>query len=347
MPYEKNEDLPEAVREKYTDHEQDIFRAAFNSAWSGTCEGKEDKEECAFKIAHSAVENAQKDERKEQTKLEWEKPRYFNLDLCNRKFEDRGTDVIIKDVIALAEGVWTDSNIRTPCRYSTDVLREKVTIKDNGLWSRHAGGVPRAANEKIGYFEDAGYSDEYRARMVNLILHKRSQLSRDISEMIDGEIINMVSAEVGGDEWYNPKTKENEALTVDFYGLVTVDRGACELCLIRHKSKPDHDLADDPPQGEENTEMDEDTKKAIADLQARMSHLEKIHQEDEEKDPEDKKDEPPEKKEESAPTGKEKVGELSEEMNKQLKTLETRILALEKEPNPRTLARSEEEKEYI
>jgi len=33
MPYSKNSELPETVRDKVPEHGQDIYRKAFNSAW--------------------------------------------------------------------------------------------------------------------------------------------------------------------------------------------------------------------------------------------------------------------------------------------------------------------------
>jgi cation transport regulator len=34
MPYERNEELPKALRENLPVHAQDIYRAAFNNAWA-------------------------------------------------------------------------------------------------------------------------------------------------------------------------------------------------------------------------------------------------------------------------------------------------------------------------
>ena len=34
MPYAQNADLPPAVRDHLPEHAQDIFRAAFNNAWT-------------------------------------------------------------------------------------------------------------------------------------------------------------------------------------------------------------------------------------------------------------------------------------------------------------------------
>lgn len=56
MPYRANEDLPASVRRHLPEHAQDIFRAAFNSAWSSY--GASDpvrREEIAHRVAWAAV----------------------------------------------------------------------------------------------------------------------------------------------------------------------------------------------------------------------------------------------------------------------------------------------------
>jgi cation transport regulator len=54
MPYRSNDDLPNALRRRLPLHAQDIFRAAFNSAWEGYGES-ERREEIAHRVAWAAV----------------------------------------------------------------------------------------------------------------------------------------------------------------------------------------------------------------------------------------------------------------------------------------------------
>ena len=54
MPYASNEDLPPSVRDHLTSHAQDIFRAAFNSAYD-EYSGDPRQEEIAFRVAWAAV----------------------------------------------------------------------------------------------------------------------------------------------------------------------------------------------------------------------------------------------------------------------------------------------------
>lgn len=63
MPYARNDDLPESVRDHLPKHAQDIYRAAFNHAWDEYAEAKarrgdESREEVSHKVAWSAVEKA-------------------------------------------------------------------------------------------------------------------------------------------------------------------------------------------------------------------------------------------------------------------------------------------------
>jgi cation transport regulator len=69
MPYKADAELPESVRDALPKHAQDIYRAAFNSAWdeyanSGKRRGDESREEAAHKVAWAAVKDKyEKDER--------------------------------------------------------------------------------------------------------------------------------------------------------------------------------------------------------------------------------------------------------------------------------------------
>jgi cation transport regulator len=70
MPYQKLEDLPESVRDNLPKHAQEIYQAAFNSAWEQydrpeERRGGRSREETAHAVAWSAVEQKyRKDERR-------------------------------------------------------------------------------------------------------------------------------------------------------------------------------------------------------------------------------------------------------------------------------------------
>ncbi len=61
MPYQQLEDLPESVRDNLPEHAQEIYRAAYNSAWDQYDKPEErrqghSREETAHAVAWSAVE---------------------------------------------------------------------------------------------------------------------------------------------------------------------------------------------------------------------------------------------------------------------------------------------------
>lgn len=60
MPYKSISELPDAVRDHVPRHGQEIYKEAFNSAWSeyadkGDRRGNDSHEEVAHKVAWSAV----------------------------------------------------------------------------------------------------------------------------------------------------------------------------------------------------------------------------------------------------------------------------------------------------
>jgi len=61
MPYKHLSDLPDSVRDNLPEHAQEIYRAAFNSAWDQydrpeERRGNRSREETAHAVAWSAVE---------------------------------------------------------------------------------------------------------------------------------------------------------------------------------------------------------------------------------------------------------------------------------------------------
>jgi cation transport regulator len=57
MPYQTNEDLPSPITRHLPPHAQDIYRAAFNSAFAAHA-GDPRQEEAAHRIAWAAVKRA-------------------------------------------------------------------------------------------------------------------------------------------------------------------------------------------------------------------------------------------------------------------------------------------------
>jgi len=69
MPYKKTSDLPESVRDNLPAHAQEIYMAAYNSAWDqygqpNERRGDDSREETSHKVAWAAVKKQyEKDEK--------------------------------------------------------------------------------------------------------------------------------------------------------------------------------------------------------------------------------------------------------------------------------------------
>ncbi|MFO7681529.1 MAG: ChaB family protein [Chloroflexota bacterium] len=62
MPYKNLSDLPDSVRDNLPKHAQEIYQAAYNSAWDQYADasdrhGDDTREETAHKVAWAAVKN--------------------------------------------------------------------------------------------------------------------------------------------------------------------------------------------------------------------------------------------------------------------------------------------------
>jgi len=71
MPYRTNQELPDSVKSVLPSHAQDIYRKAFDNAWSEYTDpakrrGSESREEAAHKVAWAAVK-----QRSEKVGNEW------------------------------------------------------------------------------------------------------------------------------------------------------------------------------------------------------------------------------------------------------------------------------------
>jgi cation transport regulator ChaB len=232
MPYSSVSDLPPAVKDKYTAHQQAVFLAAFNSAWNGSCKGRKDHEACCFAIAHAAAQN-QKGHEEMDRKLT---SRMLDVPLKDLKISEVDSGLLIKDVKILAEGTWTDSYQQTPCHYSETVLKDHAdNWHSNGYWLRHSGGSPRAIDEKVGEVRNPRYLNG--AVLGDVFLHLASSRSRDYAEMVKRNLVESVSAELATADTYDAANKRYEATYLEFYGVAAVDRGACKVCGLRgHES---------------------------------------------------------------------------------------------------------------
>jgi len=162
--------------------------------------------------------------------------------------------LLIKDVPMLAEGVWTDSAVQTPLNYISKTLEADAgNWLDNSGWNRHAGKVPRASTDKVGeaisphfgrFMGDDGKMHD--GVLSDVRVWPWTQNQRDMQEMIRHNLISFVSVEHGGDERYNPATRQMEAASLIFTGFAFVNKGACKLCRLNEEPQPSTDSQETP-----------------------------------------------------------------------------------------------------
>jgi uncharacterized coiled-coil protein SlyX len=158
-------------------------------------------------------------------------------DLSASKFHQAADgSLTIKDVRLLASGTWTDSSWGTPLFYPEAVLKEYAeNWFDNPFWCRHGGGVPRSITDKVGEVVKPRYHD--KAVHGDIVLHGKTQTSRDLIEMVIAGLANAVSVEHGGRERWDPDEGIDISEEIIFYGAAAVNKGACDICTINNESR--------------------------------------------------------------------------------------------------------------
>lgn len=209
------------------------------------------------------------------------KIRSLNATLKNKIEHLEDGSVIVKGVPLLAEGIWTDSAVKTPLYYPERTLKK---FADNwilrSIWSRHSGGSPRSVTDKVGEVENIRFDEDTKSVMGDLKYHCLTQASKDCAALVEGGFINAVSVEHGGTESFNREAGRYESEELSFYGLAMVDKGACEKCVI-HANESYTESVDNTPSGSgEASEggkksMDEEIVKKFAEIEARLAALEK------------------------------------------------------------------------
>jgi len=169
--------------------------------------------------------------------------------------------------------------------------------------------------------------------VVDIFLHKRSQASKDMADMMITGEADAVSIEHGGEEVYNRTLDRWETKSLVYYGLAAVDRGACETCKVRHQEEKKVDdslqnrsdaertvaetvlVENEKPECEE---MDEELKKLLSGFDSRLKAIETNISD--------------------AKALSEKEMSEKAELVKQLASYEERIKKIESEPEGKALA---------
>lgn len=179
-------------------------------------------------------------------------------------------DLLVKDWPMLLEGQWTDSAVQTPLFYPAKTLESSAgNWVDNSGWTRHLGGVPRRAVEKVAEAINPHYgefTDEngkvQKGVISDIRVYGFTQAGRDMQEMIKRKLIRYVSVEHTGDEAYNPQTRQMESQSVTFHGFAFVNKGACKACRINEAApKAEIKVEVKEEKALEETPMTEEVKK--------------------------------------------------------------------------------------
>jgi hypothetical protein len=158
-----------------------------------------------------------------------------------------------------------------PLFYPEAVLeRDAANWLDAGVWARHSGGMPRNITDKIGQVLNQHYDAKAKAIVGDVHLHGRTQTSKDVMTLVNDGLVDAVSVEHGGEESWNSETKRYEAVSLGFYGLAIVDRGACDVCKMKRNEAGE--LEDYCPSVEEQ-ELEENNVEA-KELEKKLSDLE-------------------------------------------------------------------------
>lgn len=275
--------------------------------------------------------------------------RMLNLDLPadaeNYVPQDNG-GLLVRNVVLLAPGVWTDSGKRSACYYPPAVLEECAgNWESTTFWARHHGGAPRnIITDRLGDVIDPhwdgtvdnGPDNEMGALMGSVLYDGLTQASRDgavLALMMAKEGRPLaVSVEWGGKERFNEKRKCAEAAKMFFGGLAAVDRGACKICGLPA-------TLEDADQGEGENDMDEaelDQKLAALKAEILAAVDEKLAASQ------------PAEGGEPGPAPEAQMSKLSaayDALNRELSEAKKKIEALEKRPQPRTAPEHERDLE--
>jgi hypothetical protein len=263
--------------------------------------------------------------------------RILNADLDMSKYIELEDGLLVKDVPILAVGTWTDSAVKTALYYGAPVIREYCkNWKADGFWAKHSGGAPRSVMDLLGDVREMRFDETFQtkgmsepgAMLGDLFYSYATQNGRDAAAQAKaraklGKPL-AVSVEHGGDEAFNPQTNRLEAQSLVFYGLASVEKGACKVCTLPKRTD------EESPTQKEVISMDEpkvDFAKMLSESEARI--LKAVD------------DKFSALKVPDTSEGMKAMSATVESSMKELEAAKQRIKALEEEPRPKTVPESE------
>lgn len=256
--------------------------------------------------------------------------RMLNVDLPSapEHYLEHEGGLLVKGVVLLATGTWTDSAVRTPLFYPTKALEQHAgNWEATTYWARHSGGQPRnIVTDRLGEVLNPRYEAEVEggAIVADVFYDGLTQASRDGAALALGRAKAgkplAVSVEWYGAEAYNKEERRHEAAEMHFVGLAAVDRGACSVCGLPASLEETDQLneGENDMEAEELKQMLESFKEQVlAAVDEKLAAF----------------------KDSLKPTEPEPNEEMSkaiEETKKALAAAEGRIKALELEPRPKS-----------
>lgn len=275
--------------------------------------------------------------------------RMLNRELSMSQYVEVDGGMLVKGIPILTVGTWTDSHVRTPLYYPAKTLAAYCSNwLANGYWTRHTGGQPRSILDLIGDVRNVRFDPAYKeagmsepgAILGDVFYDYSTQAGKDaaakaLARAKQGKPL-AVSVEHGGKEEYNPETRRNEAVSLWFSGLASVEQGACEICNL---PRANEGKAGGTGEREMN---DEEFKQALADLKAEIMAEVKTLIEGE---PTPSDPDPTGELEKKLSAALDKATKELESVKKENGALGERIKALEKRPNPSTVPEGKKELE--
>jgi hypothetical protein len=200
--------------------------------------------------------------------------RLFEASAPNNVIRQEDGSLLIKDVTFFTPGIFVDSLTKESSNYSEEVLsRDYANWIDTSVWSKHSGGMARDITEKIGKVLNL----RYMAGVIgDIILHCKTQQSRDVASMVESREVDSVSAEMTGEEKWNPVKQFWDQVSIKFLGLAVVNQGACPGAKLFEKVEGWEPPADSEKDKGDMNEMDAaEMEKQIAVLRQELAETKK------------------------------------------------------------------------
>lgn len=150
------------------------------------------------------------------------------------KSDSSANEVVYRDVILLAAGIWSDMVTKAPVYYPPDVLRKYATNwKSTLLKVNHSPNV----EDIIGYIDNIRWNEREQAVVGDLHIHLLTQKSRDVVKLIENGFVDGISVNMLTKDIWNHQLRCREVAYLEFWGADVVTDPACKKARIKHGRK--------------------------------------------------------------------------------------------------------------